>query len=210
MVVLNIDGPGQSEAVLRGIRATADNFGRAGKAVMDWMIQRPEIDPDRIAVHGSSMGSFWVTQVAAYEPRFKAGVARLACHEPGFVTMFGKAPPTFKERYMWLTGYEDEAEFDEFAKTLTLKGEGAKIKFPYLMIAGSDDQLSPIEHTYDLFNEINAPKKLIVYEGENHGCTKYANEIATLVADWIKDRLDGKPMKTEHIFVDTSGQEIRK
>ena len=111
---------------------------------------------------------------------------------------------------MWLTGYEDEAEFDKFASKLTVKGLGARIKFPYLMLAGGDDHLSPVQHTYDLFHEIKAPKKLIVYEGETHGCESYSNDISILVADWLKDRLDGKPMETEQIFVDTSGREIKQ
>ncbi|MFC1868233.1 hypothetical protein ACFL0H_08890 [Thermodesulfobacteriota bacterium] len=62
----------------------------------------------------------------AYDDRFKAAAVILVCHEPGMNTIFNKATPTFKERYMWMAGYDDEGEFDRFAQTLTLEGLGKK------------------------------------------------------------------------------------
>ena len=47
---------------------------------------------------------------------------------------------------MYMSGYDDEAAFDEFAKTLTLKGVASKIACPYLVVAGEDDELCPIIH----------------------------------------------------------------
>ncbi len=95
------------------------------------------------------------------DDRLKAGVFRSVCHEPGMNTLFNVASPTFKLRYMYMAGYTDEAEFDKFTQTLSLKGVGAKIKCPYLVLAGEDDQLSPIEYTYDLFETVSAPKQLL-------------------------------------------------
>jgi hypothetical protein len=78
-------------------------------------------------------------------------------------------------------------------------------------MAGEDDQLSPIEYTYDLFETISAPKQLLVYEGAEHGlvgssAAALGPSQTTYFADWLKDRLDGKPMQTKHMKVDANGQ----
>jgi cephalosporin-C deacetylase-like acetyl esterase len=209
MAILALDGPGQGECLVRKIRCTANNFPRAGKAAVDYLLTRPEIDGDRIGVTGTSMGSFWVTQIAAYEHRLKAAAVMLVCQEPGMNTIFNLACPTFKDRYMWMAGYENENEFDKFANTLTLKGLGDQIRCPYLTVGGEFDQLSPIKYSYDFYNEVKAPRKILVYEGETHSNSQ-SMDAQTEVADWLKDRLDGKPMQSESIIMDTMGKGTKK
>ena len=211
IAVLAIDGPGQKEALQRGIHVTDTNWMDAGRAVLDWIRAQPEIDPDRIALRGTSMGSFWGTQVAATDGRLKGCAVQAVCHEPGMNTIFNQASPTFKLRFMYMSGYEDEDEFDAFAKTLTLEGVGEKVTCPYLALAGEDDHLSPIEHTYDLMDTITAPKQLVVYEGADHGLGGSSSadlgpNPATLMADWLMDRLNDKPMESQHILIDMAGQ----
>ncbi len=203
IAVLSFDGPGQNEArISRKICCTADNFIGAGKAAMDFLRKRPEIDPDKIAITGVSMGSFWSMQIAAHDPRYKAASGFYVCHEPGMNTIFNLACPVFKDRYMWMAGYEDEDKFDEFAKTLSLQGLGAKIKCPALIVAGEDDELSPIENSYRLYEEIAGPKTILVFKGHFHGVADNW-DVKAKIADWIKDRLDGKPLKSGRIFIDT-------
>ena len=209
LAVLSLDGPGQGESIMRKIRCTTDNFAKAGQAAMDFLIKRPEIDANKIAVSGVSMGSFWATQIAANDQRFKAGAVYMVCHEPGMNTIFNVAYPVLKNRYMWMAGYEDEDEFDKFAQTLSLKGLGSKIKCPFMIIAGEDEELSPIKNSYDLYDEIAGPKKIIVFEGQGHDFINFF-DVKALVADWLRDRLDGKPMPSERIYIDMAEREIKK
>lgn len=211
IAVLAMDGPGQKEALNRGLHVTADNWLEAGRAVLDWMRAQPELDPERIAIRGNSMGSFWGTQVASIDHRIKGCAVQAVCHEPGMNTIFNLASPTFKLRFMYMSGYEDEDEFDRFAETLTLAGVGEKITCPYLALAGEDDHLSPIEHTYQLLDTISAPKQMVLYEGADHGLGGSSSadlgpNPATLMADWLKDRLDDKPMESQHVLIDMTGQ----
>ena len=200
MAVLSIDGPGQNEARITGkICCTSDNFVRAGKAAMDFLNNRPEIDLQRIGIAGVSMGSFWAIQIAAYDHRYKAACGYYVCHEPGMNTIFNLACPIFKDRYMWMAGYEDESKFDEFAKTLSLNGLGARIQCPILIVAGEDDDLSPIENSYKLYDEIRAPKNIVVMKGEGHGPSD-SRDMTAVIADWLRDRLDGKPFKSGRIY----------
>ena len=207
LAILSIDGPGQGETRERGITVTASNCEDGARAAYAYLRTRPEIDGDRMAIYGSSMGSYWGTRMAVAEPGFKACAVAGVCMEPGQYTIFNTAAPTFKLNYMYMSGYDDEAEFDEFCKTLTLEGVAARIRCPYMVAAGEDDELCPIEYVYQLMDEATCPKVLYVYEGERHSLRNPAAR--TIIVDWLKDCLDGKPVTSEKVYVETSGKETR-
>ena len=211
MAVLAFDGPGQNEArISRNIHCTESNFIAAGKSAMDFLRARSDVDPERIGITGISMGSFWLTQIVAHDHRYKAAAGFYICHEPGQHTLLNVAIPMFKDRYMWMAGFHDEDKFDAFAKTLTLDGLAGKITCPYLSVAGEDDDLSPIEHTYKLHEGMTCPKTLVVYRGERHGVTDNM-DVRAFIADWMKDRFDGKPLQTRRIIKDCrTGQETKQ
>jgi dienelactone hydrolase len=211
MAVLAVEGPGQGECNLRDIHVTATSWFDAGKAILSWVRSQQEVDPERVALRGQSMGSFFCTQVAAIDDRLKGCAVQAMCHEPGLNTLFNMASPTFKLRFMYMAGYQDEPDFDKFAQTLSLRGAGQKIRCPYLAVAGEDDHLSPIEYTYDLLETISAPKQMLLYEGADHGVGNASSAALgpsslTFIAEWLKDRLDNAPMPTKHMKVDAIGQ----
>ena len=57
--ILAMDGPGQGNSNIQKIRSVGDNYERAGAAVISYLKTRPEIDGDKIAIYGISMGSYW-------------------------------------------------------------------------------------------------------------------------------------------------------
>ena len=59
MNVISMDGPGQGNSNIQKIRAVADNYERAGAAVIDYLETREEIDSKKIGIYGVSMGSYW-------------------------------------------------------------------------------------------------------------------------------------------------------
>ncbi len=207
LAILSIDGPGQGETRERGVTVTASNCEDGARAAYAFLKTRPDIDGDRVAVYGSSMGSYWGTRMAAAVPEFKACAVVGVCMEPSQYTIFNTAAPTFKLNYMYMSGYDDEAEFDEFCKTLTLEGVAARIRCPYMVVAGEDDELCPIEFAYEVVDEATCPKVLYVYEGERHSLRNPAAR--TIVVDWLKDCLDGKPVRSEKVYVEMSGKETR-
>jgi cephalosporin-C deacetylase-like acetyl esterase len=175
------------------------------------MREQPELDPDRLAIFGVSFGSHWATQVASIDNRVKGCAVAFVCHEPGAKTLFNSASPSFKLRFMYMAGYDNEDEFDKFAHTINLDGVGERITSPYLAVAGEDDELSPIECTYGLLEKIRAPQELLLYQGERHAL--HTNSATALgpswlghMLDWLKDRVDGKPMESRYTLVDLLGQ----
>ena len=50
-------------------------------------------------------------------------------------------------------------------------------------------------------------KVLYVYEGERHSIRNPAAR--TIIVDWLKDCLDGKPVTSEKVYAEMSGKETR-
>jgi dienelactone hydrolase len=211
IAVLAIDGPGQYEAPMLGLYFSTEAWVETGPAVVDWLAARPEIDAGRIGVTGTSFGSFFGTILTAHEPRARACAVMSVCHEPGCHTIFQEASPTFKKRFMYMSGITDEGEFDTFRNTITWEGHADKIRTPYLCVAGEAEELSPLEHSERLVAALNGPKQMVVYQDSRHsvGNVPSANLgpfPPILVADWMADRLAGKPFPSERWYVTSSGQ----
>jgi len=211
IATLALEGPGQYECALREIYLTQTNWQQAGRAVLDWLRSQNEIDPDRIAIRGASLGSYLTAQVGSIDSRLKGVAAQGMAIEHTMFTAFATASPSFKLRFLYYTGLQSEEELDNFLQSWTLQGVAEKIKSPYLLIGGEDDQLCPIEYGFQLLNSIPAPKQMLVYEGALHGilgspATINGPNAGTFMADWLKDRLDGKPLANKLMKVDAAGQ----
>jgi dienelactone hydrolase len=211
VAVLAIDGPGQYEAPMIGLYFSMENWMAAGPVLVDWIAARSELDATRIGVSGTSFGSLFGTVLTANEPRIRACAVMSVCHEPGCHTIFQEASPTFKKRFMYMSGITDEDEFDEFRKTITWEGHAEKIRAPYLCVAGEAEELSPLEHSEHLMAALKGPKQMVVYQESRHsvGNVPAANLgpfPPILVADWLADRLAGKSFVSERWYVTGSGE----
>jgi len=214
IAVLAVDGPGQYEAPLLGLFFSMPAWQAAGKACCDWLAARPEIDAGKIGISGNSFGSFFSTIAAAYEPRVRAVAVSAVCHEPGFHTIFEEASPTFKMRFMFMSGFTDEAKFDEFRKGMTWEGHAERVRVPYLCMAGEHDELSPLEHTERLMKALKGPKRWVVYQDSRHSVggvpsTNLGPFPPAHVADWMAASLAGKTFPSEKWFVTAGGQVVK-
>lgn len=213
--VLAIEGPGQYECPLLGIYVTMEGWEQTGKACYEWLAARPEVDPARIGIMGTSFGSFTGTIVAGVEPRFRAIAVQNIHHEPGGFTHDEEATPTFKRRFMYMSGFIEEAPYDEFCKTLVLDRYFAAIKMPYLCLAGEADELSPLKYTVEYFkNTMKGPRRLVVYQDGRHaiaGVPAAANgpNTGTLSADWMLTQMAGRTFPSERWYVEASGRVVK-
>ena len=72
-------------AILMG-QSVARYFIHDGMRAIDYLITRPEVDPERIGATGCSGGGTQTTYIAALDPRVKA--AAVACYMNSFQTLF--------------------------------------------------------------------------------------------------------------------------
>ena len=208
---LMLDGPGQGTCLTRGIWYDPDHYGELGRAAFDAMAARAEVDPGRIMVWGLSFGSFWATQMAAAEPRFAACAVMYTCFQPHNWPLYEMAAPSFKQRFMYMTGVADEAAFAGVMARMDVMQLSAKLAMPYFVMAGEDDSLSDFACTVEHLNNVPGPKTLVVYAGEEHGMggsrsSQLGSPFFPLIADWLMDRARGKPLESSYNVVDTLGQ----
>jgi pimeloyl-ACP methyl ester carboxylesterase len=116
---------------------------------------------------------------------------------------------------MFMSGITNEADFDEFRETITWKGYAEKIRNPFLCLAGEADELSPLHNVENMFAAMSGQRQLVIYQDSRHAIgsvpsTNLGPFAPALVADWMADRLAGKPFASERWFVEASGRIEKK
>jgi hypothetical protein len=196
MHVFSLDGIGQGQSNMRGIRLTSSNYEEAASAVLDHLVKRPEIDPDRIGLYGSGGGSLWGMRFAAVEHRLKA-VASSTTYADLYYLM-NEDGPRWKQLFAFLTQSESESALDEVLAEMTLHGQMEKITAPTLMVTGEYNLRDPINEVYELFDQLKVPAELWVFadQFQRYHLGIGGHDVAEMVRiDWLKDRLDGKPVR---------------
>lgn len=207
------DGPGQGECTYRDILVTESNHMDATRAVYDCLSMHPNIDTTRSVIWSVSMGSFFGLQAAAaLGDKIRGAAVTFVCHEPGLNSLMNRSAPSYKMRFMYMSGHDDEDEFDHFVAKFSLLPIAGDLKCPVLIQAGEDDELSPIEFSDELVGKIRPPKKLVIHEGERHaiGGNNLSSSLGEnwfpMLADWCLDRVEGKPAPNERVFINSLGQ----
>jgi pimeloyl-ACP methyl ester carboxylesterase len=214
MHAFSFDGPGQGESNLRGIRLTADNYEVAASAAIDYLVTRPEIDPEKIGVYALSFGSFWGMQIAASEPRIRAVAAPWASHVDKYCLMTEESP-RYKRLFAYLTQSATEEELDRVVGKMTMEGRMEKITCPTLLVSGEFDPRAPIEEVYRLFDQMKAPAELWLLADQHHNgsitggarSAVWEADIHAFVCDWLRERFNGVAVRHpgQVLYLEPSG-----
>jgi dienelactone hydrolase len=184
-----IDGPGIGET-LRHLPMTGD-YGPALSAVIDALQQRDDIDPDRIALLGTSRGSLLAAKGAAHDPR----VAALATIGPGYETRrlgWGKGTEGLVEAYLQhLFHLNSPGAVAEriAASDLSLEGVASKITCPTLVVTDDEESEAQYEGSKRFHDEVAGPKRVAIVSGAQRNGLRRVYLVRPLVADWLADRL---------------------
>ena len=185
MSFFDVDGPGQGGTVrLEKIYATPDSE-RYGKAVVDYLLTRSDVDGNRIAFHGSSMGGYCAPRCATADPRIKA----VAVWSGAFALqqdIFDYYPP-IRERLRWLMGAEDFTDARAKMADFTLDGRADKIECPLLVGYSIDDRVMDPRGALRLYNSATKAANRSMIEGTGHARRKFA--VRTYLADWLAKQL---------------------
>jgi len=181
---LDMDGPGQGGTLrLKNIYAAPDSE-RYGKAVLDYLVSRPDVDPNRIGIHGSSMGGYSAPRCVIGDKRFKACAVRSGAYSLQ-QDLYDYYPP-IQERIRWLIGAKDLKDARAKMAEFTLEGRAQQIECPLLVGYSNDDRIMDPRGALKLYEKaVNAKRQMI--NGTGHSGLKF--ELRTFVADWFAKEL---------------------
>ena len=125
------DGPGQGECTISEIFVTPTNHMDAARAVYAASCQASAHRQRARSSTGVSFGSYFGLQMAAaLGDRLKGVAVSMVCHQPGMNAIMDMASPSFKMRFMYMAGFEDERKFDAFMRKFTLAAAGGQDQMP--------------------------------------------------------------------------------
>jgi dienelactone hydrolase len=182
---IDVDGPGHGGALReRSLYAPPDSE-RVAKAVIDYLITRPDVDADRIALHGSSMGGYSGPRCATAEKRIKAVAVWSGAYDLVH-DIFDYYPP-IQDRLRWLIGAKNLQEAREKIKEFTLEGRANRIECPLLVGYSHDDRVMDPRGALKLYESaVNSPDRSML-DGVGHGEKRF--ERRTYIADWFMKQL---------------------
>lgn len=176
-------------AILMG-QAVSRYFIHDGMRAIDYLISRPEVDPDRIGATGCSGGGTQTTYIAALDPRVK--VAAVACYMNSFRTLY--PGPSLGDSEQSVPGFLaaglDQTDYVElFAPK------------PWLITSTEDDFFTPpgarqvfaeAGQWYELYDAKERVKWVVGPGG--HGTPPVVREaIYEWMTRWLKPQADARP-----------------
>jgi dienelactone hydrolase len=197
---LVMDGPGTGEAIrFRGMNLRPD-YEKAGSACIDFLSKRDDVDASRIGVVAVSLGGYYAPRCASLEPRFAACIAwgaiwdyhatwkkRIDAHFNASMSVPG-------HHIMWILGVDTVEEALRRLEAFRLDGVVQKMRCPFLIVHGADDEQVPLADAKALYNASgSSDKTLRVFTAEEGGAQHCQRDYLTLGAatmwSWFEDKL---------------------
>src|SRR6202158_5505246 len=163
---LAVDGPGTGQAPIK----VSETSERMLSKVSDYAQSRPEIDKNRIALHGVSWGAYWATKMAIVERARLRGCSAQSPPVDKFFqkdflmnSLLGNREYLFDQGPALITireGVYPRGEMGEFLRKISGVHQGllGKPMAPMLILAGVKDTQVPIDDIYLLLDKGDVPK----------------------------------------------------
>ncbi len=142
---MTFEGPGQQSVLFdQGIPFRPD-WEAVLTPLLDAVLERPDVDAERVAVIGISQGGFWVPRALAFEHRFAAAVA-----DPGVVDVSASwtagLPKSLRKEL-------DEGKRDQFDRNMRLGERFSKATRAVLEFRAEPYRIDG-DSRYDLYQEV--------------------------------------------------------
>jgi hypothetical protein len=216
--VLVFDGPGQQTMLFEREVPFRHDWEHVITPVVDFLLTRPEVDPDRIALYGISQAGYWVPRALAFEHRIAAGIADPGVYDAFqpwrdalpedlrsafddrdrqrfdelFEAAMAQAQPSARQNWDWRAKpYGAGSPYDVFvmASRYTLDGIVDRITAPMLITDPDDEQFWPGQ-SQRLASALAAPHRLVPFTAAE-GADRHCEPMArSLLEQRLYDWLD--------------------
>jgi hypothetical protein len=187
---LLFDGPGMGKVLRLQKLPFRPDWERVITPVVDYLLERPDVDPERLALLGISMGGFLAPRAAALESRLKLVVANpgvydwsriytgfLDAIDPRLVPLSEADPAAFDQQIagimsqngllrwglvdsMWHHGVNTPSALLRDVARYRLAGLTQQIRAKVLVV---DAEAEEWGQSRQLFDELTSPKELLVF-----------------------------------------------
>lgn len=194
---VTIDGPGQGEPLRLGKIYTRPDYEAVVSPLVDQIVQRDDVDPEKLVLAGASMGGYYASRVACYEPRFRGLLVHSACyniHDDLYDNY-----PHIRKHLQWVTGTFDDQKARTRLKEFDLGPHLRHIRTPVFIGHGTEDSLTNpagAEKTLKGLVNVDPRYKRIRYftAEENAGAHVQVDnptEAWPEMYDWVLDQVRG-------------------
>jgi hypothetical protein len=205
---LAVDGPGTGQNPIK-VSETAD---RMLSRVIDYAQSRPEIDKNRLAMHGVSWGAYWATKMAIVErARLRGASAQSPPVDKFFQKEFLMNSLLGNREYLFdqvpalmniLEGVHTLEEMGDYLPKMSLVSQGllGKPMAPMLILAGVNDTQVPIEDEYLLLSKGDVPKEAWInphggHLGRQVGVWPDPRIFKEVIIPWLVRTLEAEPAR---------------
>jgi dienelactone hydrolase len=197
---LVMDGPGTGEAIRFRGNVLRHDYEVAGSACMDWLEQRADVDAKRVGVVAISLGGYYAPRVASMEPRFAACIAWGAIWDY-HATWKKRIDASFKtslsvpgHHITWILGVDTLEQALKKLEPFRLDGVVQKMRCPFLIVHGAEDEQVPLKDAEALYNASGSPDKTLrVFTAEEGGAQHCQRDYLTLgtatMWNWFEEKL---------------------
>jgi len=197
---LVMDGPGTGEAIRFRNYYLRHDYEVAGSACVDYLEKRADVDAKRIAVMAISLGGYYAPRCASLEPRFAACVAWGAIWDY-YATWKRRIEASFKasmsvpgHHIMWILGVDNLDAALKKLEPYRLDGVVQKMRCPFLITHGADDEQVPLVDAQALYDASGSPDKTLrVFTADEGGAQHCQRDYISLgvatMYDWLEDKL---------------------
>ena len=197
---LTFDGPGQGAPLREQKLPFRYDWEKVVTPAVDYVLTRPDVDGDNLALQGMSLGGFWCARTVAFEHRFRAAIFfdgvydvyqafRALLPKEAIAALDAGDSVTFEEiifksmqnntglRWMvangvWTFGVSSFIDFVMKTKQYTMEGIAGQIQCPCLVLQADADMFLPGQPQL-IYDALQVPKKIVrfgVEDGAENHC----------------------------------------
>lgn len=216
---LLVEGPGQGSVLRQQHFSFRPDWEKVVTPIVDFAERLPNINKNKIALMGISMGGYLAPRAAAFEPRIKALIANGGVYDfgaavyktlpPELIKLLDKDPTAFNkeidtemkknttarwfyENGMWTFQVNSPSELIKKIRDYSLKDVAQNIKMPTLVIDSESDFFMKGQ-AKALYEHLSGPKTFLLFtkqqSAQSH-CQMSATAISNeMILDWLDKTL---------------------